>query len=224
VPSRSTQCNILVNVFELVEPLLDFFKSTVQTDGIIGCDDTSVTLLYPKTLPAFDRSDPKQRRIQELFREALDKKLSNINGKMWAYRGWSTRLNVFDFTVSRHRDELLNVKEFENLAEARWFAGRRKEKHNHERPHSSLGYRRAGCDVSDKAVRVIVAMRESASSSVRKPCSGDRRAFGAAVRRGGGSGRVPLRIRRALAATRRIAGGVVCRAACAGGDAVGPAL
>lgn len=42
---------------------------------------------------------------------------------------------------SRLRDELLNVEEFENLAEARWFARRRQHEHNEERPHSSLGYR-----------------------------------------------------------------------------------
>lgn len=41
---------------------------------------------------------------------------------------------------SRLRDELLNCEEFANLAEARWFARRRVEEHNHERPHSSLGY------------------------------------------------------------------------------------
>ena len=41
---------------------------------------------------------------------------------------------------SRLRDELLNVEEFTNLAEARWFARRRLEEHNQERPHSSLGY------------------------------------------------------------------------------------
>jgi putative transposase len=41
---------------------------------------------------------------------------------------------------SRLRDELLNCEEFTNLAEARWFARRRKEEHNWERPHSSLGY------------------------------------------------------------------------------------
>ena len=41
---------------------------------------------------------------------------------------------------SRLRDELLNCEEFINLAEARWFARRRIEEHNHERPHSSLGY------------------------------------------------------------------------------------
>jgi len=42
---------------------------------------------------------------------------------------------------SRLRDELLNVEEFMNLTEARWFARRRKVEHNEERPHSSLGYR-----------------------------------------------------------------------------------
>jgi len=41
---------------------------------------------------------------------------------------------------SRLRDELLNVEEFTNLAEARWFAARRLVEHNEERPHSSLGY------------------------------------------------------------------------------------
>jgi putative transposase len=41
---------------------------------------------------------------------------------------------------SRLRDELLNCEEFANLAEARWFARRRQEEHNHERPHSSLRY------------------------------------------------------------------------------------
>ncbi len=51
---------------------------------------------------------------------------------------------------SRLRDELLNCEEFENLAEARWFARRRKEEHNEERPHSSLNYQTpsafaAGC-------------------------------------------------------------------------------
>jgi putative transposase len=41
---------------------------------------------------------------------------------------------------SRLRDELLNVEEFMNLTEARWFAKRRLHEHNEERPHSSLGY------------------------------------------------------------------------------------
>ena len=41
---------------------------------------------------------------------------------------------------SRLRDELLNCEEFANLAEARWFARRRQQEHNQERPHSSLDY------------------------------------------------------------------------------------
>jgi len=45
---------------------------------------------------------------------------------------------------SRMRDELLNCEEFANLAEARCFARRRQEEHNHERPHSSLGYQTPG--------------------------------------------------------------------------------
>jgi transposase InsO family protein len=57
---------------------------------------------------------------------------------------------------SRLRDELLNVEEFMNLAEARWFARRRLHEHNEERPHSSLGYRTpsqfaAGCANSVRA-------------------------------------------------------------------------
>jgi len=42
--------------------------------------------------------------------------------------------------LSRLRGELLNCEEFANLAEARWFARRRQQEHNQERPHSSLGY------------------------------------------------------------------------------------
>jgi transposase len=104
VPSRSTQSNILANAFAIAAPLLAFFKSRLQTDDIVGCDDTGVTLLYPKTLPPFDLSDPKQRRMQEVFRKALDQNQPSINAKMWAYRGLNVKLNVFDFTVSRHRD------------------------------------------------------------------------------------------------------------------------
>lgn len=104
VPSRSTQSNILANSFAIADPLLEFFKRTLQTDDIVGCDDTGLTLLYPKTLPPFDVNDPKQRRMQEVFQKALDGNQASINAKMWAYRGLNIKLNVFDFTVSRHRD------------------------------------------------------------------------------------------------------------------------
>jgi len=103
-PARSTQSNILANVHFILQPLLSSFKQTVQSDVAVGCDDTGVTLLYPKTIPQLDLSDPKQRRMQEVFEDALQNNKPSINAKMWVYRGINVKLNVFDFTVSRHRD------------------------------------------------------------------------------------------------------------------------
>lgn len=103
-PSRSTMLNILTNCYFVIEPLLAYFKQVVLTDSIVACDDTGVTLLYPKVPPDFDMSDPKQRRIAEVFEEALKNAKPSIKAKMWAYRGQTIPLNVFDFTVSRHRD------------------------------------------------------------------------------------------------------------------------
>ncbi len=103
-PGRSTMLNIQSQTHFVIEPLLAYFKTVVQSDSIIGCDDTSVTLLYPKTLPEFDLADSKQRRIHEVFTAALNENKPSIRAKMWAYRGTNIKLNVFDFTVSRHRD------------------------------------------------------------------------------------------------------------------------
>jgi hypothetical protein len=61
-------------------------------------------LLYPKTIPKFDLDDPRQRRMHEVFTQALNENKPSIRAKMWAYRGQTIPLNVFDFTVSRHRD------------------------------------------------------------------------------------------------------------------------
>ena len=104
IPCRSTLLNILSGSALVIEPLLDYFKRTLQNDAVIGCDDTGVTLLYPKNMPTFDLNDPKQRRTHEVFTKALEDRKPSINAKMWAYRGGRIKLNVFDFTVSRHRD------------------------------------------------------------------------------------------------------------------------
>lgn len=104
VPARSTQCHLLAQTHFVLEPLLDEFKRQVQNDSVVGTDETRLTLLYPKVLPAFDLTDPKQRRMHEVFEEALAKQKPSISGRMWAYRGTNVKLNVFDFTVSRHRD------------------------------------------------------------------------------------------------------------------------
>ena len=103
-PSRSLMLNILTNCFVILEPLLAYFKRTLQGDSIVACDDTGIKLLYPKVPPDFDLDDPKQKRAAEVFAKALEENQSSINAKMWAYRGVNVKLNVFDFTVSRHRD------------------------------------------------------------------------------------------------------------------------
>ncbi len=103
-PSRGTQCNILAQAFFAILPLLEFFKTRVQRDSIVGCDDTSVTLLYSKTLPTLDLTDPREWRMHEVFSKAIEENKPSIQAKMWAYRGVMIPLNVFDFTISRHRD------------------------------------------------------------------------------------------------------------------------
>lgn len=103
-PSRSTMLNILIGCHFIIEPLLAYFRQTLLDDAIVACDDTGVTLLYPKVPPDFDLNDPKQKRIAEVYAKALEEKKPSINAKMWAYRGANVKLNVFDFTVSRHRD------------------------------------------------------------------------------------------------------------------------
>lgn len=103
-PSRGLLLNILTNCHKLIEPLVAYFKQILQSDSIVACDDTSTTLLYPKVSPAFDENDPKQKRAAEVYAKALANNEPSITAKMWAYRGVNIKLNVFDFTVSRHRD------------------------------------------------------------------------------------------------------------------------
>ena len=69
----------------------------------MGTDDTPVTLLLPKQIPK-PRGDPKSQRIYEVFTRAAARGKPSVSARMWAYRGVTVPLNVFDFTVSRHRD------------------------------------------------------------------------------------------------------------------------
>lgn len=104
LPLRSTQCRILSQAHFVIEPLLAFFREEVQSDPAVGTDETRVTLLLPKTIPKFDLDDPKERRMHEVFSKAFEQGKPSINARMWVYRGVTVKLNVFDFTVSRHRD------------------------------------------------------------------------------------------------------------------------
>ena len=104
VPHRSTLLNIKTAAAELVQPLVKFFADEVRKDDVVGTDDTGVTLLLPKVLPVVNPDDVRSQRIHDVFSAAMQGDKKHVNGKMWAYRGSTVPLNIFDFTVSRHRD------------------------------------------------------------------------------------------------------------------------
>jgi transposase len=103
-PSRSTLLNIQTAAAELIRPLVRHFADCVRGDPVVGTDDTGVKLLLPRAIPPPLPDDPKSQRVHEILSEALEQGRTHVNAKMWAYRGATVPLNVFDFTVSRHRD------------------------------------------------------------------------------------------------------------------------
>ncbi|HQT95852.1 MAG TPA: IS66 family transposase, partial [Thermoanaerobaculaceae bacterium] len=101
---RSTLLNIFRASAELVHPLALYLRGEVLQSGAIGTDETRVTLLLPAEIPEAKEGDPKSRRIHEVFSEARAEGRKSVSGRMWAYRSLTVPVNVFDFTVSRHRD------------------------------------------------------------------------------------------------------------------------
>ena len=101
---RSTLLNVLSASAELVRPFVDYLSDIVRTDPYIGTDDTGVCLLLPKVVPAINPDDQKSRRVHEVISNAFATKKKSLTAKMWVYRGMSIPINIFDFTVSRHRD------------------------------------------------------------------------------------------------------------------------
>lgn len=102
--SRSTLLNIQEAAARLVRPLVEYLADLVRGDHCIGSDDTGVCLLLPEAAPRMNRDDPKSRRVAEVINKAKAEGAKSIAAKMWAYRGVSVPLNIFDFTISRHRD------------------------------------------------------------------------------------------------------------------------
>lgn len=102
--SRSTLLNILEAAAKLIRPYIAFLSQLLRTDHTIGSDDTGVLLMLPKEIPKVNEADPKSRRVAEVIAKAKAENARNVQAKMWAYRGVSIPINVFDFTVSRHRD------------------------------------------------------------------------------------------------------------------------
>jgi transposase len=103
-PSRSTLLNLLAASAFVIRPLAAYFRQSILASGALGTDDTTVTLLLPKNLPSLVEGDAKQARIHEVFQRAMNKGEPSVTARMWAYRSLTVPLNVFDFTVSRHRD------------------------------------------------------------------------------------------------------------------------
>jgi transposase len=103
-PCRSTLLNILAAAEWVLRPLAEHYRQVVLASGALGCDETRVTLIVPATLPAIDPYDPRSRRIHEVLSQAQAEGRASINARMWAYRAFDVPVNVFDFTVSRHRD------------------------------------------------------------------------------------------------------------------------
>ena len=103
-PTRSTLLNILVAAAFVIEPLVAFFKRAVLGDRVIGIDDTGVTLIVPDAVPKLDPNNPKSARAVEVLTKAIEEKRPSVKAHMWAYRGITVPLNLFDFTVSWHRD------------------------------------------------------------------------------------------------------------------------
>ena len=109
--------------------------------------DVLVNLFISRGVPKHIRSD----NGPEFIAREIRKHAQRTGLKMLYVEPGAPWENGFaESFFSRLRDELLNCEEFENLAEARWFARRRRREHNEERPHSSLNYQTpsafaAGC-------------------------------------------------------------------------------
>jgi len=103
-PSRGTLLNILVATAACIRPFVLYLREQVLASGALGTDETRVTLLLPPEIPAAIAGDAKSQRIYEVFTKARAEKQPSVSGRMWAYRSLTVPINVFDFTVSRHRD------------------------------------------------------------------------------------------------------------------------
>jgi transposase len=103
-PGRSTLLNLIEAGSFVLEPLADHYRRLALTDPVVGTDDTTVTLILPPEIPAIKPDDPRSKRIHEVVAKARQDGRGSVSAKMWAYRAAQLPVNVFDFTVSRHRD------------------------------------------------------------------------------------------------------------------------
>jgi transposase len=103
-PARSTLLNLLAAAHAVLRGFVLYLREEVIQSGALGTDETRTTLLLPAEIPAIVAGDAKSKRIHEVMSEARTQGKPSISGRMWAYRSLTVPINVFDFTVSRHRD------------------------------------------------------------------------------------------------------------------------
>lgn len=103
-PSRSTLLNIVTASEFVLEPLAMHYRGLLGKIDVLGCDETPATLIVPPQLPELDPRDPRTARIVEVLAKAQAEGRPSVKGRMWAYRSLDLPFNLFDFTVSRHRD------------------------------------------------------------------------------------------------------------------------
>jgi transposase len=102
---RSTLLNIQASAAYVLEPLYWHYADMVRSSGLIATDETRVMLLLPPDIPPVREGDTRSRRIHEVLSKARADKKSHAAARMWVYRNFGPDgVNVFDFTVSRHRD------------------------------------------------------------------------------------------------------------------------
>ena len=123
---------------------------SITADNIL---DVLLNLFLTRGVPRHIRSDNGPEFIAKAIGTYLERTGVEV---LYIEPGSPWQNGYAESFFSRLRDELLNCEEFANLAEARWFARRRREEHNEERPHSSLGYQTpsefaAGCAASAPA-------------------------------------------------------------------------
>lgn len=103
-PSRSTLLNIVSASEFVLQPLAEYYRGLLGEVDVLGCDETPVTLIVPPQLPELDPQDPRTARVIEVLSKAQAEGRPSLKARMWAYRSLELPFNVFDFTVSRHRD------------------------------------------------------------------------------------------------------------------------
>ena len=103
-PARSTLLNVLEAAAQLIGPLVSHLREVVRAGPIIGTDDTTVTLVVKDSPLPGDADNPKNVRARELIAAAQAEARGSITARMWVYRSITAPINVFDFTVSRHRE------------------------------------------------------------------------------------------------------------------------